>query len=145
MKQRIKIQGLFLSLMLWTLVSCSSEPRAIKLGSDMCAHCKMTLTDPKFGGELVTSKGKIFIFDDVTCMATFYKTKKAEGDQYYAIDYLREMPFIPVDQAHFLKSEEQFRSPMGSSIAAFGSLKKIEDFMQGKSPGQLLGWSDLIK
>lgn len=144
---RMKLQIFGLACMMLILMSCSLEPRPIKLGVDRCAHCKMTLTDPKFGGELVTAKGKIYVFDDLSCMATFYKmnSRHEENDRYYCIDYLGEMPFISVEQAHFLKSEQEFHTPMGSSTAAFGSLKKIEVYMKGKIPGEVLGWTDLIK
>lgn len=137
-----------LSIAMLAMVSCTTEPRAIKPGTDRCEHCKMTVTDSKFGGELITSKGKIYVFDDLSCMVIYHKQRKEKAsanDRYFVVDYLGEMPFIPAEQAYFLKSETVFRTPMGSSTAAFGSLKKLEDYMRDKTPGELLEWSELIK
>jgi len=45
------IAGLFLT-------SCTPKPEKIAFGKDNCAECKMPIMDPKFGGEIVTKKGK---------------------------------------------------------------------------------------
>ena len=47
----------FLGLMSFT--SCSAGPEPIRYGQDNCHHCKMTLTDKRFGAEIVTQKGKV--------------------------------------------------------------------------------------
>ena len=57
------------------LVSCSSsEPKPIKLNSDTCDFCKMTIANGKFGAELITQKGRCYKFDDVSCMIQFSKS-----------------------------------------------------------------------
>ena len=58
------------------LSSCSVEPQAIAIGKDLCDECHMTIMDPKFGGEVVTKKGKVFKFDDVHCLIRFSKSGK---------------------------------------------------------------------
>jgi copper chaperone NosL len=51
--------------------SCSAQPEPLKLGIDACDFCKMTLTDPKFGAELITKKGRISRFDDIHCLTKY--------------------------------------------------------------------------
>ena len=63
----------FLLLLVITLSACSNQkPRAINIGEDNCAYCKMGITDNRFSSELITSKGKVYKFDAVECLAAFY-------------------------------------------------------------------------
>ena len=112
------------------LGSCSTKPEPFKLGLDECSHCRMTIIDPKFGGETITTKGKIFKFDDVNCMLDFLSTGKLaekEINQNVVVNYEKKDDFINVNSAYFLTSPD-FKSPMGSNTAAFvskESAKKI--------------------
>jgi len=49
-------------------------PRPLAFGSEECTRCHMTLADPHFAGELVTTTGKVIPFDDVGCLASFVAT-----------------------------------------------------------------------
>ena len=40
-------------------LSCATGPEPIRFGKDNCHSCKMTLTDKRFGAEIVTKKGKV--------------------------------------------------------------------------------------
>ena len=59
---------LFLSL---SLISCSVEPKPVPYGEANCTHCNMTISDNRYGAELVTDKGKVFYFDAVECLAAY--------------------------------------------------------------------------
>jgi len=61
-------------------ISCSTKPQPIQYGKDVCDHCKMTIVDQKFGGEIVTKKGKAYKFDDLICMAKFLGTGSVKED-----------------------------------------------------------------
>ncbi|MDX1911017.1 MAG: hypothetical protein SFV22_06010, partial [Saprospiraceae bacterium] len=50
------------------MVACSTGPEPIRYGQDNCHACKMTLTDRRFGAEIVTKKGKVYKFDDLNCL-----------------------------------------------------------------------------
>ena len=46
--------------------------------------------DPKFGGEIISKKGKVYKFDDARCVANFLKTgevKATDIDQTVFIDH----------------------------------------------------------
>ena len=59
--------------------SCGrKKPEPIAYGKDSCSECKMTIIDPKFGGEIISKKGKIFKFDDTHCLAKFMERRGIE-------------------------------------------------------------------
>ena len=112
----ITLYGLFFLL----LTSCSTKPKPFAYGKDNCHTCKMGIMDPKFGSELITTKGKIYKFDDVSCMQHFLKS---------------------LEEAVFILSPS-VKSPMGSHAAAFASREKAEK-MNATFTGELLSWKEL--
>lgn len=60
-------------------------PRALKLGEESCTHCHMTLEDPRFGAELVTTTGKVLAFDDAGCLATFLSTGGIPAERIHSL------------------------------------------------------------
>lgn len=121
---------LFLSII--SLTSCSLKSEAIKVGVDNCYFCKMTITDAKFAAEIVTTKGKVFKFDDIHCLQSFTKTKavdKKEIGAVYFSDYTNGSSLINAQQSFLLKSE-QLRTPMNGNIAAFGNIDSFKKYQQ---------------
>lgn len=124
------------------LASCSADPRPIAYGQDGCHHCKMTLMDPKFGAELVTEKGKVFVFDDVNCMLQYMDSVNDEVYKHILVtDYLNPGVLLDANVAFYLKSD-QFKTPMASQIVAFPDYDKMNEFKQ-KSGGVYLAWGEL--
>lgn len=126
------------------LASCSADPRPIVYGQDGCHHCKMTLMDPKFGAELVTEKGKVFIFDDVNCMLQYMDSEDGRSQMYKHVlvtDYLNPGVLLDANFAFFLKSEE-FKTPMASNIVAFPDYDLLKEY-KNKSGGVYLAWGEL--
>ncbi len=106
---------------LFFLTACNPTPEKIVIGKDDCVECKMTIMDPKFGGEIVTKTGKAYKFDDVHCIAVFLKRRGVELsdiDQTLFVDYNNPHEFIKVSSAEFVVSS-QLKSPMGGHAAAF--------------------------
>ncbi|MFL5807903.1 MAG: hypothetical protein ACJ749_00200, partial [Flavisolibacter sp.] len=56
------------AILVLALNSCSTKPQPFAYGKDVCDDCSMTIMDPKFGGEIITKKGKVFKFDDAHCL-----------------------------------------------------------------------------
>jgi copper chaperone NosL len=108
-------------VMIFLMTGCDRKPEKITFGKDNCAECKMTIMDPKFGGEIVTKKGKIYKFDDAHCVAAFLKRRAVDLssiDQTLFVDYDDPNAFIKVRSAAFVVSS-QLKSPMGGNAAAF--------------------------
>jgi|DewCreStandDraft_4_1066084.scaffolds.fasta_scaffold176615_2 copper chaperone NosL len=110
------------------LFACTVKPEPIRYGTDMCHACKMTLMDRKYGGEVVTRKGKIYKFDDINCMVNFLNSGYLEDREIshrLVTDYAQPGTLIDATQAFYLKSEE-IRSPMAGHLAAFRSEEMME-------------------
>lgn len=126
--------------------SCSTEPKPIVIGKDNCDFCKMTISDPRFGAEIVTNKGKIYKFDDQHCILAFMKTDKLTPNDIagvYFTDFDSPHELIHVEDAHFLQSPA-LKSPMNGNIAAFShpdSLAKALPSFYGNA----ISWEDMQK
>jgi copper chaperone NosL len=113
------INPLLLLIPILLLARCGVNPEPIAFGNDYCSSCKMSIVDPKFGGELVTSKGKVFKFDAMECMV-HYMHEQEETDYAHVLGIAYDVPgeLHPVDNLQFVISEE-YNSPMGASLAGF--------------------------
>lgn len=123
---------LAMTVSMTTLTGCSTEPEAIRFGKDNCHFCKMTISDQRFGAELVTTKGKIYKFDDAHCILSFMHSdaiKEKEIADVYFTDFAGKHTLIKASEAMLLQSE-LFESPMKGNLAAFtveDSMKKAAD------------------
>lgn len=130
---------------LFNLYACSSGPEPIRYGQDNCQHCKMTLTDKRFGAEVITVKGKVFKFDDLNCLVGYLKEGGvAEPDiaQMVAVDFKKTGSFVDVWQAYFLQSEA-IKSPMRGDVASFSDKNDLEAAKTAIGSGKELSWADL--
>ncbi len=124
---------------------CSTNPEPLLYGKDACYACKMTLVDNRFGAELVTRKGKVYKFDDLNCMLSFYHSGQEEpGDFVHRLVVNHEKPgeFINADEAFYLKSKA-FRTPMASEVAAFGTYDRVM-VSKRQTGGIFLAWGEII-
>jgi copper chaperone NosL len=112
-----------------TLASCKpSEPTPIKLNSDSCDFCKMTISNSKYATELITEKGRIYVSDDISCMIKYAKSNTTVPySGFYANDYLKENKFIEVEKGSFLMGGT-IKAPMGGTVAVFSSAKEANDY-----------------
>lgn len=126
-------------------LSCTVEPEPLQYGVDACHTCKMKLMDKKFGAELVTQKGKVFKFDDVNCMMTYYHSGENDTSDFtykLVTDFSDPGKLIDAADAFYLKSPE-IKSPMASQVAAFGKKEKMEQ-VKKELNGIYLVWGELV-
>lgn len=129
------------------LVACEAVEEPIRYGKDECADCKMTITDQRFGGEIVTKKGKVYKFDDAGCLATFLRDGRvAPADVKLTLlsDFKRPTKFVAADRASYLL-HESLKSPMRSDCAAFASDAERDGVKQELGGGKVLKWEDVQK
>ena len=123
---------------------CNSLPQPLQLGKDQCYSCKMTISDQRFGAEIVTNKTKIYKFDDTHCLLEFKRSGALEAKEIKAI-YLTNFntphQLLAADKSWLLKSD-QLRSPMNGNIAAFENEKDLKKAQQ-IFPGKVIAWSEL--
>lgn len=130
--------------MAFITMSCTGkvEPRPINMNKDTCAGCKMTITDLKFATEFITDKGKIYVFDDLSCMIhylTKYSDIKAKA--LFVPDYLLSNELLKLQTAFFVKGDG-VRSPMGGNIAAFKTQDAAEMYAK-EFHSEVMSWTDL--
>ena len=102
--------------------SCNSQqPSPININKDNCDNCKMSIADAKFACEVITSKGRIYKFDDIECMQNFIKENNTNTFSSILVsDFTNTLQLFKADKGFFLKAES-IKSPMGGNIAAFAS------------------------
>ena len=108
------------------LTACSPRQGAdpIAFGKDQCAYCKMTISNPKFGAELLTDKGRILKYDATECLVNHLKDNAPPHQKLYAVPYDQPKELQPVAKLYFLISPD-FRSPMGANLAAFAEKENL--------------------
>ena len=126
------------------LASCSTGPEPLHFGKDACHACRMILMDNKFGAEMVTQKGKVYKFDDLNCLMSFYNSgsvPSAEVKHVVVIDFSNPEKLIDAQKALYVQSES-IKSPMASNVAAFEASADLEKLNE-EWKGSMLTWEEL--
>lgn len=144
---RFKTISLFslLLISMFTIISCNTEPKPIEFGIDNCDFCKMTISDERYGAEVVTKKGRIYKFDDLHCIHGFVAegiVEKDAIDSYWLIDFAQPGTLINAENSFLLENQE-LKSPMGSNIIAFSSIDSLKNFQTNYS-GTEIKWKDYL-
>lgn len=137
--------GLMVFLLIF-LPSCSVGPSPIEYGQDMCMLCQMIISDPRFGAEIVSRKGKVYKYDSVECLVRDYLTGRLTSEQIHSIwvtDLSKPSRLIPASSAMYLQSQI-LRSPMGMGLSAYSD-REMARQMQLQSGGNLLRWDELLQ
>ncbi|MDZ4808686.1 MAG: nitrous oxide reductase accessory protein NosL [Bacteroidota bacterium] len=147
-KTTMKVPSLIALVLLISFItaSCSAKTEPFNYGKDNCYFCKMGIVDPKYGGEVVTKKSKVYKFDDLICMVRYLQSGTLKGEEIakkVIINFEKENEFLDVEKVTFWIGP-QLKSPMGSNAAAFNSQQAAEKAKAGKE-GQLVSWDDLYK
>ena len=138
-KSKMPVIGVLTLLVFMVILSsCRSGPEPLHLGNDHCSFCKMTISDDRFGGELITRKGKVYKFDDAQCLLNFIdsgEVRKQDVAEVYFTNFTNPHGLVKSDKAFLLKGE-LLRGPMNGNIAAFSnedSMKLAQNYFSAKS------------
>ena len=140
------VSGLLLVLILLFITSCGGHPDPIDYGKDECEFCRMQITDNKYGAEIVTGKGKTYKFDSIECMLGFALLKNLVGDRDNRLlisNFNNPGELLDARHSFYIKNDN-FRSPMGLNVTAFGSKDAMNKFLS-KNDGESLTWLDVIE
>ena len=126
-------------------IACGTPgPVPIVLGERACEHCHMTIADSRFAAELVTRTGKIYLFDDAGCLATFTVSGPIGPEQVHSAwvtDFRHPGTLIPAQDARFLRTD-RVQTPMGSNLVAVP--RAAGDSLQAALGGTLLDWGEVL-
>src|SRR5690606_6893247 len=107
---------------------------------DACTHCKMTISDNRFGSELVTSKGKVYKFDAIECLVE-YKNGTTENYAFQLVtDFNEPGIFIDAAKAWYLKSDA-IPSPMGMGLSAYSDENSAIS-LATQNGGEVYSWDE---
>jgi copper chaperone NosL len=133
-----------IGMLIILLSSCNAQPSAFNIGKDNCDDCKMTIMDAKFGGEIITKKGRVYKFDDAHCLANFIKSNNVKKEEIAGIAFMNyENPntFLKAESAFFVVSP-QLKSPMNSNAAAFANEQAAQKTAK-EANGVVENWTKL--
>lgn len=128
-----------LSAVLMMLACSKGPPTPLVAGQDACEFCRMTITDARFGGEVVLSTGKRYAFDSIECLATFLATEPdpSHVTRVWVADFVQRR-LVDASSAVFVRGGS-LRSPMGRELAAFGAGVDTAA-LRARYGGNLLQW-----
>jgi copper chaperone NosL len=125
--------------------SCATGPKPIEFGEDSCAACRMTISDERYGAEIVTRKGRVYKYDSVECLAEEMSRDgfDAAGVKHaLTIDYSRPGRLVDARTAVYLHSAA-LRSPMGMNLTSFADRPAAESAAEDH-PGDLLSLDGVL-
>ena len=129
------------------LAGCGSPgPRTVRYGAELCERCHMTVSDPRFGGQLVTRKGRVFVFDDAGCLAAFVNNGTVKPDEVQSVwvnDFLDSKKLLEAGAATYLEVQG-LRTPMGSGVIAVSSAHQADSLVT-ITGGGILTWPDVLR
>jgi len=99
----------------------------------------MTISNPKFGAELITDKGRVLKYDAAECMVNQLNKEGTKFQKLYAVPFDAPKKLVNVDQLRFLISPD-FRSPMGANLTAYSDINNLD----GRYHEQLIDWNQLL-
>ena len=138
MRQRLAVLGIVSVLAL----ACGlREPRAIAYGAEACVHCHMTITDPRFSAEAITSTGKIVVFDDVGCIAEWLGQNSQPVQSTWVSSFV-DGRWLEASTAVYLKTET-LHSPMASGTVALRPGREA-DSVRSALGGSLTAWREVL-
>ena len=132
-----------LALVLVLASACAPRgPQPIAYDAESCHYCRMTISDPRFGAEVLTSTGRPHVFDSIECLATFVASQAPAALRgVWVSDWNHPGTFVAVDSAEFRRLPGPAGSPMGEGWVATA---------RGHAPGGMpnagaaLRWADVL-
>src|SRR5688572_11735592 len=133
---------LVLAMSLALSVSCFRGPGALVVGEDACDYCRMTITDPRYGGQVVTSRGRVLSFDAVECLASYVaEGEPSEIRSIHVSDY-GSGRMIRADEAVFVRGKLQ--SSMGQGFVALAAPDPSLPASRSEFGAEVLRWTDVL-
>lgn len=107
-------------LLIVAIAACDPGVPEIHVGSDVCAHCMMTISDARFAAATRSSTGKVYRFDSIECMTSYEIANLEENEVQtrWVSDYY-EQQLMELSGDVVVVKDPAIHSPMAASLAAF--------------------------
>jgi copper chaperone NosL len=135
--------ALITSLLLAGCQKGEAEPAAIA-PEDMCAYCKMAISEKRYAAQFIDRDGQPFKFDDIGCMINIAGGKRDRGEiaAYFVMDF-DERQWVKAEDAYYVSSAE-LKTPMEGHAAAFKDEARARE-AAATYHGRLVGFADLFR
>jgi copper chaperone NosL len=127
------------------LSACQPKPEPIRFGEEVCAYCRMGISDPRFGAELLTRQGRVYKFDALECMVEFERSGALSAERIHSrwvVDFGQPGELIPVEEAEFVHAPN-VHSPMGLNVYAVARGRYDADSLLPR--GQRVSWEEVVQ
>jgi copper chaperone NosL len=138
---RLRLAGIV--LLAGVTGACGISPEPVHVGSDECAQCRMTISEPQFASQVLSQRGRSSKFDSVECMVAFLNgSSPAAADVHSAgvADFDEPERWVRVEDAFFVHSAA-LRSPMGGGLSAHAGRAGAESLIAELGSGVVLDWA----
>ena len=125
---------------------CEAKKQPIAYGQTNCAHCQMTVSDKRYGAEMVLKTGKALFFDSAECLVQYLEEnpeEKAKGKMFLVTNFDKPEDLLDAEDAIFLQSKN-LPSPMGMFLTAFQN-RAAATKMQEQQGGRILTWNEAVQ
>ncbi len=103
----------------------------------------MTVADPRFTAEAISTTGKITVFDDVGCLAAWLGEHSAPVASTWVTSFVDHQYWIRADSAVYLQVDS-IRTPMASGLLALRAGREA-DSVRARLGGQVLSWRGVLE
>jgi copper chaperone NosL len=119
---------------------CARVPEPFVFGEDQCAHCRMTITDPAYATQVVSTTGRAYKLDSAECLLRFLEAATVTADEIHSrwVSAVDTGELVRAESAWFVQSPS-IRSPMGGGLAAFSTQDAAAGAADGND-GKLMDW-----
>lgn len=140
---RLLVTGPF-ALALVPLAGCApSGPRAIRIGEEECAHCRMRISEERFAAQLHNDRGRVWVFDSIECLVEWAQQAEDIPEDrvagWWVTDFEAPGNWLDATGAAYLRSDG-LRSPMGLGLSAYAGAPAARA-QQGAHGGDVLDWA----
>lgn len=132
--------------LLAVLASCgnrSPQPAEID-ASDICAQCKMAISEKRYASELTDAEGNVLKFDNVDCMARYAANHglQTRAWAWWIMDS-EGRDWLDLRQALLVRSSS-IPGPMGSGVLAAKDEASAQA-LASRFTGQIIRFDDLLE
>lgn len=129
---------LMIGLFVLLLPGCGTgELRPVEIyPDDLCAACRMAVSDERFASEIITADGDVFKFDDLGCL---WKFRTGETGAHPAAIFVKDFEtteWVPYARAAIVTAD--VATPMASGMVAFADTARARAFT-AKHPAVVVG------
>ena len=132
---------------LLVLAACGSgsnldEPPEIFYGEDICDHCNMIISEPRYAASYLTTDGTTRRFDDTGGLFLYHAEHNEDVHAFWVHDYESE-EWIRAESAFYVITSDVY-TPMDHGVFAFGDEAGAAEFAEGSQESEILGFGEVL-